>query len=234
MSAPIYFTRAKEDDHFWTDSSRRGDHQENNSALALTGDEARDFYQSLLEEEKDQEPRREHWNKSSNKTKGLGSQPQTARRRRGLQHSGRRSEERRRETVATERGRGQRGVEGGRAPQGSNPCDDRDGHRLLRAAQDGDVGALRKILKGPQPVDVNFHDGFYWTAVMCASHAGQADSVRLLLDHGASWVGVVDTQGRDARDLAEQAGHDDVVSLLDRHGAGTAGSGNAEGSAGTR
>lgn len=38
--------------------------------------------------------------------------------------------------------------------------------------------------------------------MMCASWSGQTDAVRLLLQHGAAWVGVVDTQGRDAKDLA--------------------------------
>lgn len=37
---------------------------------------------------------------------------------------------------------------------------------------------------------------------MCASSSGQKAAVRLLLQHGAAWVGVVDAQGRDARDLA--------------------------------
>lgn len=37
---------------------------------------------------------------------------------------------------------------------------------------------------------------------MCASWCGHAEAVRLLLQRGAAWVGVVDTQGRDARDLA--------------------------------
>lgn len=37
---------------------------------------------------------------------------------------------------------------------------------------------------------------------MCASWSGQRAVVRLLLQHGAAWVGVVDTQGRDAKDLA--------------------------------
>lgn len=45
-------------------------------------------------------------------------------------------------------------------------------------------------------------DTFFWTAVMCASRSGQRAAVRLLLQHGAAWVGVVDTQGRDAKDLA--------------------------------
>lgn len=37
---------------------------------------------------------------------------------------------------------------------------------------------------------------------MCASWSGQRAAVRLLLQHGAAWVGVVDTRGRDAKDLA--------------------------------
>lgn len=45
-------------------------------------------------------------------------------------------------------------------------------------------------------------DTFFWTALMCASWSGQRTAVRLLLQHGAAWVGVVDTRGRDAKDLA--------------------------------
>lgn len=45
-------------------------------------------------------------------------------------------------------------------------------------------------------------DTFFWTALMCASWSGQRAAVRLLLQHGAAWVGVVDTRGRDAKDLA--------------------------------
>lgn len=39
---------------------------------------------------------------------------------------------------------------------------------------------------------------------MCASWSGQRSAVRLLLRHGAAWVGVVDTQGRDAQELASE------------------------------
>lgn len=45
-------------------------------------------------------------------------------------------------------------------------------------------------------------DTFLWTAMMCASWSGQRAAVKLLLQLGAAWVGVVDMQGRDARDLA--------------------------------
>ncbi|KAK0145048.1 G patch domain and ankyrin repeat-containing protein 1 [Merluccius polli] len=58
-------------------------------------------------------------------------------------------------------------------------------------------------------------DTFFWTAMMCASWAGQRATVRLLLGRGAAWVGVVDTRGRDARELAHTAGHQGVVEELD-------------------
>ncbi|KAJ8270550.1 hypothetical protein GJAV_G00116230 [Gymnothorax javanicus] len=92
----------------------------------------------------------------------------------------------------------------------------RDGHRLLKYAQEGNLPGLCELLE-KKGCDINFKDSFYWTAIMCASYAGQLGAVRLLLLKGAAWVGVVDTQGRDARDLADQAGHMEVVQELDGH-----------------
>lgn len=60
-----------------------------------------------------------------------------------------------------------------------------------------DTFCLKSVLFFPPSQDT-----FFWTAVMCASWSGQRSAVRLLLQHGAAWVGVVDTKGRDAKDLA--------------------------------
>ncbi|KAL0204606.1 hypothetical protein M9458_002624, partial [Cirrhinus mrigala] len=57
---------------------------------------------------------------------------------------------------------------------------------------EGNIRALKDLLR--RGCDVNFCDDFYWTAVMCASKAGQTEAVRLLLQNGAAWVGVVDKQ----------------------------------------
>uniref|UniRef100_A0A3Q2DF02 G-patch domain and ankyrin repeats 1 n=1 Tax=Cyprinodon variegatus TaxID=28743 RepID=A0A3Q2DF02_CYPVA len=73
------------------------------------------------------------------------------------------------------------------------------GLRLLRCAHQGDISGLKELIS--KGVDINFQDTYLWTAVMCASWAGQQDAVRLLLRQGAAWVGVVDTRGRDAQDL---------------------------------
>ncbi|XP_072890761.1 G patch domain and ankyrin repeat-containing protein 1 [Hemitrygon akajei] len=91
---------------------------------------------------------------------------------------------------------------------------ERSGHLLLKSAQHGDLRTLRRLLeKGA--CDINFRDGFYWTATMCAAHSGHSEAVSYLLDKGAAWIGVCDAAGRDALDLARQAGHAAVAALLE-------------------
>lgn len=90
------------------------------------------------------------------------------------------------------------------------------GLRLLRCAHEGDTSGLKELLS--KGADINFQDTFFWTALMCASWSGQKAVVRLLLQQGAAWVGVVDTQGRDAKDLALEAGHIDVLEELENYG----------------
>lgn len=91
--------------------------------------------------------------------------------------------------------------------------DTRKGNQLLKAAQDGNLKSLQKLVE-KEGCDVNYKDGFDWTAIMCAAYAGREEAVRYLLRHEAAWVGVCESQGRDAMDLAEEAGHKEVVSIL--------------------
>lgn len=105
---------------------------------------------------------------------------------------------------------------------GSGRTEELQGLRLLRCAHEGDTAGIRELLS--KGTDINYQvqmlkpfillgvrllnsglslqDTFLWTAVMCAAWSGQRSAVRLLLRHGAAWVGVVDTQGKDAQDLA--------------------------------
>ncbi|KAM9327284.1 G patch domain and ankyrin repeat-containing protein 1 [Gastrophryne carolinensis] len=94
-----------------------------------------------------------------------------------------------------------------------DPTNQRLGHQLLKCSQDGDMKGVRKLVE-KERCDVNFRDGYYWTAMMCAAYAGNKDIVNYLLKQGAAWVGVCETQGKDALMLAEDAGHQDVVELL--------------------
>ncbi|KAG7456896.1 hypothetical protein MATL_G00240770 [Megalops atlanticus] len=176
MNCLIKFTPAQEEDGRWLGVSRGANQQEAQSALS--GEEAKEFYQSLIEEG--------------------GAAGESIRKQRRTNNAVR---ERRRQ----------------REPPRTTVTSERDGHKLLRCAQEGDLPGLREVLE-KKGCDINFKDDYYWTAIMCASYAGQRGVVRFLLQKGAAWVGVVDTQGRDARDLADQAGHTDVVAELEGYG----------------
>ncbi|XP_055522285.1 G patch domain and ankyrin repeat-containing protein 1-like [Leucoraja erinacea] len=92
----------------------------------------------------------------------------------------------------------------------------RNGHLLLKSAQNGDLKMLRRLLETGVS-DINFRDSYYWTATMCAAYSGQLEAVRYLLSLGAAWVGVCDCTGRDALDLARQAGHAEIVTTLEEY-----------------
>lgn len=180
MRSPMYFTKAKEEERLWIEEKRRDTHK-------LSGKEAKDFYQSLLQESDAENPRERRAVKTGRVKRAAGQN-----RRRG---EGRSLESTPVQAVGTLQ---------------------RDGHKLLRFAQEGNTQGLKDLMR--DGCDVNFRDDFYWTGVMCASQAGKTEAVRLLLQHGAAWIGVVDKQGRDARDLAKQAGHHDVVRELEHFG----------------
>ncbi|KAG8448640.1 hypothetical protein GDO86_015645 [Hymenochirus boettgeri] len=93
------------------------------------------------------------------------------------------------------------------------PIEHRRGHQLLRCSQEGDLKGLKRLIE-KEKCNINFRDTYYWTAIMCAAYAGRKEAVEYLLKRGAAWVGVCETQGRDALTLAEEAGHTDVVHLI--------------------
>ncbi|KAK1802678.1 hypothetical protein P4O66_004313 [Electrophorus voltai] len=164
MSSVGLFVRATQEDRRWTEGDRT--EGERRRAALLSGEEVSDYYRCLLTEEGGDGCRiRIDENRATQpRPGGRGRRPH------------------RREA-------GNAGIR----PGGSvSVVQEREGHCLLRCAQDGDVRVLRQLLS--QGCNVNFHDAFYWTPVMCASHAGQREVLRLLLQAGAAWVGVVDTQ----------------------------------------
>uniref|UniRef100_A0A8C5MQ47 G-patch domain and ankyrin repeats 1 n=1 Tax=Leptobrachium leishanense TaxID=445787 RepID=A0A8C5MQ47_9ANUR len=87
------------------------------------------------------------------------------------------------------------------------------GHQLLKCSQEGDLKGVQRLVEKEQ-CDINFHDNFFWTALMSAAYGGRGDVVHYLLQRGAAWVGVCETHGKDALILAEESGNRDIVQLL--------------------
>ncbi|XP_017287207.1 G patch domain and ankyrin repeat-containing protein 1 isoform X2 [Kryptolebias marmoratus] len=201
--AALGFIPATKEDAF----SIRPNHSRSKIRCKLSGEEARQFYEDLMKGNKTQDESR-----SLNKKVKGREESRRQRRRRAV---GERQQAQTEPVVQ----RGAAGV--------SNDNQSREvtlsersmellGLRLLRCAHEGDIPGLKELLS--KGVDINFQDTFLWTAVMCASWSGQRAAVRLLLAHGAAWVGLVDAQGRDAQDLALEAGHKDVLEELLNYG----------------
>uniref|UniRef100_A0A3B4B6G4 G-patch domain-containing protein n=1 Tax=Periophthalmus magnuspinnatus TaxID=409849 RepID=A0A3B4B6G4_9GOBI len=166
MAALDGFTRASDQDFFRIEAHRLV----TAPSIAITGQDARQFYEHLVEDEKGDAAKMEKRSRRKGQLRRGAVVP----------------------SVNGERGEGERGDEERRG--------ELQGLRLLRFAHEGDTCALKDLLtKG---ADINFQDSYLWTSLMCASYAGHREAVRLLLQRGAAWVGVVDLQGRDARDLA--------------------------------
>uniref|UniRef100_A0A3B4H305 G-patch domain and ankyrin repeats 1 n=1 Tax=Pundamilia nyererei TaxID=303518 RepID=A0A3B4H305_9CICH len=176
--AAFGFTPAREQDLF----SFEAEQSSSKTSSGLSGEEAKRFYESLTKDEK-----------GGDGSKGQTRQESRESRRRAM-----------RRVRAVEAQQGQSG--GSQSETGhSERTMELLGLRLLRFAHEGDIPGLKEVLS--KGVDINYQDTFFWTAVMCASWSGQRSAVRLLLQHGAAWVGVVDTKGRDAKDLALEGSH---------------------------
>ncbi|XP_051940687.1 G patch domain and ankyrin repeat-containing protein 1 [Hippocampus zosterae] len=202
--AALGFTLARKQDIFSIEAFESSPSQTSSTS---GGQEARQFYENLLQD--DQVTLKRQCEQSRrNKQKKRRSSKRDSRRRTDT------------DTVVAQRAAG--GGEGTRIREtsggyvNSETLSELQGLKLLRFAQDGDLTGLKDLLS--QGVDINFQDTFFWTGLMCASWSGQRAAVRLLLEQGAAWVGVVDTQGRDAKDLASEAGHSGVLEELENYG----------------
>ncbi|XP_056135591.1 G patch domain and ankyrin repeat-containing protein 1 [Lampris incognitus] len=204
-----FFTPAKEQD-IWTN----GKEQPSSQPRSLhSGEEARLFYESLTK-----------GNDGATQNESVCQREQTTRTSKKREEQGRGGDVRQAGITGERRGRNRGGSVPRREARGesnsshtsSSGAIELQGLKLLRCAQEGDLSGMKQLFS--KGVDINFQDSFFWTAIMCASWTGQRAAVRLLLQQGAAWVGVVDTQGRDARELALIAGHQGVLEELANYG----------------
>ncbi|XP_034044084.1 G patch domain and ankyrin repeat-containing protein 1 [Thalassophryne amazonica] len=217
--AALGFTPASEQDIFRIETNRQSRFE---TKTILSGEEARQFYENLTKDDtqEDDTGTSQGANKSTNANNGQKYRKSNGRVRRqigadethqvqagDLVERGVRSEDiHRRDVTIRQSIISERSVE-------------LQGLRLLRCAHEGDITRLKDLLS--KGADINFQDNFFWTAVMCASWSGQRAAVRMLLQRGAAWVGVVDMQGRDAKDLALAAGHSGVLEEFENYGRST-------------
>lgn len=207
------FTPAREQDIFKIEG---GEQSSSQTSSILSGEEARKFYENLMKDDKGPDVVGKTHNGRDQQIRLRNKESNRRARRRVRAAEMQRVQA---DSVVERRVSGE-SYQSGETTAGetsnSERCVELRGLRLLRCAHEGDLSGLRELLS--KGVDINFQDTFFWTAVMCASWSGQRAAVRLLLQHGAAWVGVVDTQGRDAKDLAVEAGHSGVLEELESHG----------------
>ncbi|XP_068445131.1 G patch domain and ankyrin repeat-containing protein 1 [Clinocottus analis] len=183
------------------------------TSSALNGEEVRRFYENLMKEGKEPDGS----GRSAIREKECGRERRNKQRNRARSRASRAAETHPGQAVT------QSGISGDRDTRRAAVISESTMKllelRLLRCAHEGDTSGLKDLLS--KGVDINVQDTYFWTAVMCASWSGQRAAVRLLLQRGAAWVGVVDTQGRDAKDLALEGGHNDVLEELESYGSRT-------------
>ncbi|XP_071361490.1 G patch domain and ankyrin repeat-containing protein 1 [Trachinotus anak] len=217
--ATLGFTPASEQDVFSIETTGQSS---SITSSVLSGEEARQFYENLMKHDN----QGQEISRGALSKKDYGREHQNKQKKRESRRRVRRREvaaevQQDQTSSAVERGTGREseGIQRREMTAGETSNSERSvelqGLRLLRCAHEGDLSGLRELLS--KGVDINFQDTFFWTAMMCASWSGQRAVVRLLLQHGAAWVGVVDMQGRDAKDLALQAGHSEVLEELESY-----------------
>ncbi|KAB1261300.1 G patch domain and ankyrin repeat-containing protein 1 [Camelus dromedarius] len=187
-SSLINFTPATDPSDLWKDGQLQSQPEE--LEPTLDGAATRAFYEALIGDESSTlEPQRSH--------------PEPASKRK-------RKKRTMREAAA--------GTSGGHGQRRSLEAEDKMTQRILRAAQEGDLAKLKRLLDpheaGGAGGNINARDAFWWTPLMCAARAGQEAAVRYLLNRGAAWVGVCELSGRDAAQLAEEAGFPEVARMV--------------------
>ncbi|KAF6736396.1 G patch domain and ankyrin repeat-containing protein 1 [Oryzias melastigma] len=197
--AAFGFTRASNEDVF----SVKVEDSVSKISTKVSGEEVRHFYEDLIRTDGD-------GRRNTKARKEYGHERQKNRKRRRVRAAA--VQQAAPESVGT----GGETESNQSRESGSERTQELQGLRLLRCAHEGDTAGIRDLLS--KGADINYQDTFLWTAVMCAAWSGQRSAVRLLLRHGAAWVGVVDTQGRDAQDLALEAGHRGVLEELMNNG----------------
>ena len=162
----------------------------------FTGEEARQFYETLLKEssEKNEQGGPESDNEQYEQLKPRKAKSISLQTKRNHSSS---SSGKKRKINSTQK-----------------PSDSRKLNLFLRMAQDGNLERLCEVIKDGE-VDINATDQFGWTALMCASHSCHKSCVKFLLKHGAG-TDMRNNKGHTAEDIAERAGASRLSGLFQK------------------
>ncbi|XP_050391052.1 G patch domain and ankyrin repeat-containing protein 1 [Patella vulgata] len=105
-------------------------------------------------------------------------------------------------------------TEDGAANDDNNRLINRKNSEMLKYSQNGDLIGLRKAVE--DGANVNYQDGFGWSALMCGAVAGHGKVVEFLLEKEAD-ANLQNNLKQTVRDMAEQARLFKVVGILDEH-----------------
>lgn len=205
----LNFVRAKANFSEEFGKGNRSKHKNDNQGT-LSGVEAKEFYNSVIKSRNDDNDScRKGAHSKTKKNEDVKHEetnfvasPRSSRKRSLNFSESRKTKERRTEKLPTEKTNDSFTV----APRLVN--------KFLQYAQEGELKDMKRLLSETS-VDINVSDQFLWTALMCAAHGGHTNVVRYLLDKGALWKGVVNSQGKTALDLARAANNSCIIKLLE-------------------
>ena len=84
---------------------------------------------------------------------------------------------------------------------------------MLKCAQNGDLQGLKKLFKNEKDLDVDFQDGYGWTALMCAAVSRHIDVIKFLLSMGANKY-ILNNKEKTVLELCEEVGAIDAKIII--------------------
>lgn len=187
---------------------------DNYTGEGLTGEDAKLFYQSVVEsgscETDSKNSHRKRRTKSKVNAKEIKALQQKDTSLKYLRLDAK-------ETVihdndASDQRRDKRGSAVHIGESSTDQCLQQFGNELLKCAEEGNLNEINRLTKNG--VNINHSDAYGWTALMCAGVAGHMGVVEYLLNCGAD-RNLLNNQGKSALQLAKDIGAAQVSDLME-------------------
>ncbi|XP_060565716.1 G patch domain and ankyrin repeat-containing protein 1 homolog [Ruditapes philippinarum] len=84
---------------------------------------------------------------------------------------------------------------------------------MLKCAQNGDLPGLKKLFKNEKDLDVDFQDGYGWTALMCAAVSRHIEVIKFLISVGANKY-ILNNEEKTVLEICEEVGAIDAKIVI--------------------